>query len=329
MPTTIVTGAAGHVGANLVRALLARGEHVRSLVHHDRRALEGLDVEVVQGDVRDPDSLHRAFAGAQLVYHAAAHVSISMDAWPHLQAVNVVGTRNVVEACLDGGVSRLVHFSSIEALDDRPLTTPVDESRPPADAQRFPPYARSKAAAEAEVRQGQARGLDAVILNPTAILGPYDYPFGFATAGLRALARGQLPVLVAGGFNWVDVRDVVLGAQRAAERAPAGARYILGGHWASLRQVAKLVEQSSGVRAPRLTLPMWLARVGIALLTTLSRLAGSHSFYTPAALHPLRANRHISYARATHDLDYHTRPLKDTIVDTLSWIEEYERTRSL
>ncbi|MBN1579775.1 MAG: NAD-dependent epimerase/dehydratase family protein [Anaerolineae bacterium] len=350
MTITVVTGAAGHVGANLVRVLLARGDKVRALIHHDQRALQGLDVEIVQGDVRDQETLCRAFAGAQTVYHTAAHVSISMDAWPRLEAVNVTGTQNVVEACLRCGVSRLVHFSSIEALNDRPLSAPVDESRPlvddrcdprddrcdprddrcdPRDDRRCPPYARSKAAAEQQVRQGLARGLDAVILYPTAILGPYDYRCGFATAGLRALARGELPALVEGGFNWVDVRDVVQGALQAAARAPSGARYILGGHWASLRDLAKLVEQHNGTRAPRLVVPMWLARAGASFVTAVSRLAGKQPFYTPAALKPLRSNRCISHARATRDLDYHPRPLQDTVVDTLDWIEEYERTRTL
>jgi dihydroflavonol-4-reductase len=249
MAVVVVTGASGHLGATLVRALRARGQEVRALVHHDRRALDGLDVEIARGDLADENSLRRAFAGADLVYHTAAHISILRGEQQRLHAVNVRGARNVVEACLGSGVRRLVHVSSIEALENEPLGQPVDESRPlipsgtfargnagsvlGSSASRRPsPYARSKAAGEQQVRLGIARGLDSVILYPTAIVGPHDYREGFPNAGLLAICEGRLWALVDGGFNWVDVRDVAEGALRAGEQAPSGARYILSGHWA-------------------------------------------------------------------------------------------------
>jgi dihydroflavonol-4-reductase len=265
--TVVVTGAAGHIGGTLVRALLARGRSVRALVHRDRRALHGLDVELVEGDVCDAVSLQRALDGAEVVYHAAARISLLVNEWPLLEAVNVVGTRNVVEACRRCGVRRLVHFSSIHALRQEPLDLPVDESRPLVESDGHPPYDRSKAAGEREVRRAIAQGLDAVILNPTAIIGPYDYRPSHIGAGLLALGRGRLPALVAGGFDWVDVRDVVEGALRAEERAPKGARYLLSGHWVSMRHLASMVEAITGVRAPRFVSPLGLAYVGAPLLT--------------------------------------------------------------
>lgn len=328
MSVAVVTGAAGHVGANLVRALLARGQSVRALVHHDRRALEGLEVEIIPGDVGDLDSLCRAFAGAEVVYHAAGYISIAMHEWRRLEAVNVFGTHNVVEACLQCGVRRLVHFSSVEALVDEPLSIPVDEARPLVESRCYPPYARSKAAGERQVRQGLARGLDAVILYPSAIIGPHDYRLGFPNAGLLAICNGKLPALVAGGFDWVDVRDVVAGALRAAARAPAGGRYFLSGHWASLRDLAELAQEVNGVRVPRFIVPMWLARIGAPFATTFSRQTGRRALYTTAALRPLRANPRISHARATRDLDYHPRPLKETIADTWQWFEKNGLLRS-
>jgi dihydroflavonol-4-reductase len=322
MSVAVVTGAAGHVGANLVRTLLAHGQGVRALVHHERRGLEGLDVELVSGDVEDLDSLRRAFAGAQVVYHAAGYVSISTHERRRLEAVNVFGTRNVVEACLRCGVRRMVHFSSTEALVDQPLNIPVDEARPLVESRRCPPYARSKAAGERQVRQGLARGLDTVILYPSAIIGPHDYRLGFPNSGLLAICNGKLPALVAGGFDWVDVRDVVEGALQAAACAPAGGQYLLSGHWASLRDLAELAQEINGVRAPRFIVPMWLARMGAPFATTLNRLTGKRALYTTAALRPLRANPCISHARAARDLDYHPRPLKETIADTWQWFEK-------
>ncbi len=319
--TVVVTGASGHLGANLVRLLLARGERVRALVHRDRRALEGLDVEVVTGDIRDPESLLAAFSGARVVYHAAAHISILLTEWDRLEAVNVRGTCNVVEACLRSSVERLVHFSSIEAFPGHTADALIDETYARRADPGALPYARSKAAGEAAVRAGIARGLDALILNPTAIIGPHDHRGGAMTEAVLRLARGSLPFLVEGGFNWVDARDVAAGAIAAADGAPAGAQYILGGHWASLRDLAALIAEVTGVPAPRWIAPMWLARLGVPFITAYSHLTGRRALYTSGSLRPLRGYRHVSHARAARDLGYRPRPLAETIGDTIRWLE--------
>jgi dihydroflavonol-4-reductase len=317
----VVTGAAGHAGANLIRALVAEGRPVRALVHLDRQALEGLDIEVVSGDICDPDSLLKAFKGAEVVYHLAARISISTDPWSLLEAVNVIGTRNVVEACLSCGVRRLVHFSTIHTLTDRAGDVPVDESSPLVESRHYPPYDRSKAAAEGEIQRGIEKGLDAIIVSPTAIVGPHDYkPSHFGEALLK-LASGKLPALVSGGFNWVDVRDVVEGAMRAEKTAPCGAKYILSGHWVSLRQLAKMTEEITGVKAPASVCPMWLARIGAPFITAFDLLAKRRPLYTSASLQALRGHRHISHQKATRELGYHSRPFRETLVDTLKWFE--------
>jgi dihydroflavonol-4-reductase len=318
----VVTGAAGHLGGNLVRALLDRGRRVRALVHQDRRALEGLDLEIVEGDVRDPRSLQRALEGAEVVYHTAAHISLLRDEWPLLEAVNVLGTRNVVEACLSSGVRRLVHFSSIHALQEPPPPACIDESCSLVAPSGCPPYDRSKAAGEREVLKGMERGLDAVILIPTAFIGPYDFrPSHFGEA-LLAMGRGKLPALVQGGYDWVDVRDVTQGALAAEERAPTGARYLLSGHWVSLREVAAMVEEITGTSAGRLIFPIWLARMGAPFATAFARRKGKRPLYTSASLKALCSHRMISHLRSSRDLDYHPRPFRDTLVDTLRWFAE-------
>ena len=318
----VVTGAAGHVGANLVPALLAQNRPARVLVHKDRRAVEGLDVEVVQGNICDPESLLEAFKNAEVVYHLAAYISISKDEWPLLEAVNVTGTRNVVEACLSCGVRRLIHFSTIHTMAQKSEDSPVDESNSLVESRGYPPYDRSKAAAEREVRRGIEKGLDAVIISPTGMIGPNDYkPSHFGEALIR-MADGRLPALVAGGFDWVDARDVVQGAMRAEETAPTGAKYILSGHWLSLREVAKLVEQVTGVPAPGFVCPMWLARTGAPFITAFDRLAGKRPLYTSVSLQALRDDREISHRKATEELGYQPRPFKETLIDTLRWFEE-------
>jgi dihydroflavonol-4-reductase len=320
--TVVVTGAAGHVGANLVRALVAQGRPVRCLVHVNSRPVDGLAVEKVAGDVSDPDSLYRAFQGADVVYHLAARISLSMNDWPALEAVNVEGTRHVVAACLRAGVGRLVYFSSIHALVQEPLSAPVDESRPLVSSRRCPPYDRSKASAEVVVRRAIEQGLDAVIISPTAIIGPHDYEPSYFGEALIRLARHKLPALVTGGFDWVDVRDVVSGAMLAEARAPRGTGYLLSGHWLSMCDIAAGVERITGVPATRFVCPLWLARASVPVIKGISRLNGRRPLYTDVSLRALQSNRRISHAKATRELGYLPRPFRETLFDTLRWFEE-------
>ncbi|MBU0493660.1 MAG: NAD-dependent epimerase/dehydratase family protein [Chloroflexi bacterium] len=327
--TVLLTGA-GHLGANLARALVAQGHQVRVMVYRDpqasqldRQALAGLDVDIVEGDVLDPVSLALAFQGIDTVYHTVGYISILMSEWPRLEAINVQGVRHVVQTSLDCGIRRLVHISSIHALQQEPLDEPLDESRGPADAAHHLPYDRSKALGEREMRRGIEQGLDAVILNPTGILGPFDFRPSFFGQVLLQLSQCELPALVDGGFDWVDARDVAQGAIRAAERAPAGAQYLLSGHWVSLADIARQASALTGVPAPRWTAPMWLARLGVPLTTAWARLRGRQPFYTAYSLQSVNGcNRRISHAWATRDLGYQPRPFPETLADTLQWFAD-------
>ena len=322
MSVIVVTGAAGHIGNNLVRVLLEQGHHVRAIVHHDRRAFEDLDVELADADVCDAASLVAAFTGAEWVYHAAGHVTVATDEWPRLEAVNVRGTQNVVHACQECGVQRLIDFSSIEVLECNPLHTPMDESRPLIGRAHPSPYARSKAAAEQQVRQGLADGLNAVLLYPTAVIGPHDYRLGLPNEGLLGICNGSLAALVQGGFDWVDVRDVARAAAVAGERAPSGGQYLLSGHWASLSELASLIQKLTGCQVPRLVVPMWLARLSVPLMQAISRISRSRPLFTAHALNSLCGNPLISHVRASRDLGYSPRRLEDTVADTVAWFAE-------
>jgi dihydroflavonol-4-reductase len=320
--TVVVTGASGHIGANLVRALIDRGRPVRCLVHVNSRAIDDLDVETVPGDVGDFDSLCRAFQGADVVYHLAARMSLSMGDWPALEDVNVSGTRNVVEACQRASIRRLVHFSSIHALVQEPLSIPVDESRPLVVSRRYPPYDRSKAAGEIIVHHAIEQGLDGVIIYPTAIIGPYDYQPSYFGEALLLLARRKLPALVTGGFDWVDVRDVVAGAMFAEASAPRGSSYLLSGHWVSMSDIAADVTEITGIPVRKFVSPLWLARVGAPIIEGISRFSGKRPLYTTVSLRALKSNRNISHEKATRELGYQPRPFRETLADTLRWFKD-------
>ncbi len=318
----VVTGASGHIGANLVRALLDNGRRVRALVHKDSRALIDLGVETVSGDICESESLDRAFKGAETIFHLAATISLMMDEWPRVKRVNVDGTQNVIDACIRNKVKRLVYFSSIHAIEPAHDDTVINESCSLVESQKCPLYDRSKADGERLVRQAISHGLDAVILNPTAIVGPYDYQPSHFGSVLSAIANRKLPALVVGGYDWVDARDVAKGAIEAENRAPTGSRYLLSGHYVSVQDVANTIETVTGVPIPYFIAPMWLAGASAPLVTGFNRLFGRRQYFTPVTLRALRNNRFVSHEKATRELGYQPRPFRETLVDTLRWFQK-------
>lgn len=307
----VVTGATGHLGANLVRALLAAGRPVRCLVRKDARALDGLPVERVPGDILEAGSLGPACAGADVVFHLAAVISLTGDPDGSVARVNVDGTRNVARAALASGARRLVHFGSIHAAwtgdgGGRGLTA----------------YDRSKAASEAAVREVMEDGLDAVTLRPTGVVGPWDFKPSRLGDLVWRLANGRMPALVKGGFDWVDARDVADGAIAAACRGRAGASYTLSGRYASLREIAGLVQAATGVRAPRFDAPLPLAAIGAPFVEAWGHLVGAEPLYNRESLSALRHGRAFSRDEAVRDLGYAPRPLEETVADTIGWFRD-------
>lgn len=294
---------------------------MRALVRDDTRGVNGLDVETIRADVLDPASLREAFDGVDVVYHLAARITIAGDPGGNVARTNIEGPRNVVSACLDARVKRLVHFSSIHALSSSPTDESIDEHRPLAaeDRSRLPIYDRTKSDGQREVFTGIERGLDAVIINPTAILGPYDYNQSAAGAAVVGIMRGELPALVDGGFNWVDVRDVVNGALAAEKRGKAGESYLLGGEWRSVRDLAALIGEVTGVAVPRIVTPWWLARIGVPFITLWSKLTGTSPLYTADSLRALRNHQNISCDKAQTELGYSHRPLRETLEVACEW----------
>jgi dihydroflavonol-4-reductase len=316
-----VTGASGHLGANLVRALIARDWKVRTLVHRDIRALEGIQVEQVMGNILDEESLRQAFRGVDIVFHLATRISVVN--WDHKQveAINLSGVQNVVNACVSAGVQRLVHTSSFHAHVQEPLNEPLDETRPLITSLNFPPYNRSKAEGEKIVQAAISKGFNAIIITPAGMIGPYDFqPSHFGTT-IIAMAQGRLWAIVNAGLNWVDTRDVAEGMICAGEQAATGEKYILGGHWASLQDIANKVSQFSGHNPYRAVLPFWMAKASAPFASALERIKGERPLFTSISIRELETNRYLSHAKASKELGYKPRPLEETITDTLKWFK--------
>ncbi len=317
-----LTGASGHVGGNLARAILDAGHEVRALARSDTRAIDGLGIDVVPGDVLDPDSLLQAFAGAGVVHHLAGRISITGDPDGMVERINVEGVENVIRACREAGVGRLVHYGTLHSYDPDPPGEVIDERRALARPGHGTAYDITKAEGQRRVLAAAADGLDAVVAVPAAVLGPLDHKPSRAGEMLLDLARGAMPALVEGGFNWVDARDVALGGMAAADRGRSGEAYFLCGRWASLAELAELVRLvHPEVRRPPVA-PMSLARIWAPVSSTFARLRGSRPRFTSEALLALRGHRNVSHEKAAAELAYTPRALQDTVRDTLSWFAQ-------
>ena len=303
---TLVTGATGLVGTNVVRLLLERGERVRLLTRTDGgRALEGLAVETCRGDIRDPAAVRKACRGVNRVVHAAAEVRIGWTGMAEHRAVNVEGTRHVAEAALAEG-ARLVHVSSVNALGLGTRESPANEETPPGETVATP-YVLTKREAEQVVLAAVARGLDAVIVNPAYMLGPWDWK---PSSGLMLLkvATGWAKLAPPGGNDFCDVRDVAAGILAAlVARGERAGRYIVGGELMSFIDAWRMFAEI--VHVPP---PWWKLRwPGIFVIgrtgDLCTRLTGREPAWNSAALAMSKLDHHYSYARAAAELGYRPR----------------------
>lgn len=317
----VVTGATGYIGGVLTRALIKRDGSVRGVLH-ERQPWFSEPVEWVKGDVLDRDSMIAAFQGADIVLHLAAEVSVDHRMADVVWETNVTGTRNVVEAALECGVRRLVYCSSIHAYDQRPVHDVLDEAR--GHGTPVTVYDTAKAQAEAEVRHGIERGLDVVILNPTGVIGPYDAEPSQLGQVFVDIYRRKLPALTTGGFDWVDVRDVVEAIMAAETRGRCGENYILSGRWHSMVELARMCHDATGAPVPRLVCPIPVAQAWAPIQVAWDRSQGRRPRFTRSALSMLgMSNRRISSAKARCELGYDPRPTAHSVRDAYRWFEEH------
>lgn len=318
-----VTGGSGHIGVNLCQELVKQGHTIRALIHKNIKDLQGLPLETVQGELGDPASLSSLVHDADIIIHLAAVISIQGNKTGELFDINIEGTRNILEASQKASVKKFVHFSSIHALEQSPFDQVLDESRPLAVRDKMA-YSRSKALAEEIVlKAAKQEGMDATVLSPTAVIGPFDYAPSLMGRALILLAKGRLPALVPGGYDWVDVRDVACSAITAIEKGRKGERYILSGHWKTLEQISELVSKLREYHSRRVLCPLWLARLGLPFIRLYCSVYDKDPLYTRDSLYALRmSHRNISHEKAAKELDFKPRPFEETIKDTLAWFQK-------
>jgi len=318
-----VTGGTGFVGANIVRALAATDAAVRVLARPsaDRRALEGVRVEFVDGDLLDPASIRRAMAGVQTVYHVAADYRLWAPDPAVIYRTNVDGTRTVLQAAGDAGVARIVHTSSVGALGIPTDGTPGTEDTPVTLEQMVGHYKRSKFLGEAVALDFARRGLPVVVVNPSAPVGPWDVKPTPTGQMIVDFMRGRMVATVDTGLNIVHVRDVAQGHLLAAERGTPGERYILG-HAAGNLPLAAIFQRLAeivGRPAPRFRVPYALAWSSAAVCEGIARITGRPPAVPLTAVRMSRKRMYFSPAKAIRDLGL---PQTDPVValrDAVEW----------
>lgn len=321
MMRALVTGGGGRLGNVLVRRLLEMGHRVRVLEPGEKpESLDGLDIDFVRGSVLDSDDVARAIDGVDLVYHLAAKIDLRPRKDPSMIPINVEGTRNVAEACLSRGI-RMVHTSSHHAVERDPLDEPLTEDRPLAVNEKCD-YHRSKAIGETVVLEACNRGLDATIVNPGSMIGPYDFEPSMIGSALIDMYFGRVPVLLELLSDYVDVRDVADGMIAAAEKGKVGERYFLTGDVIPIMEMVSLYGELTGAKVPTRALPLWVGWALLPFALAGSAIAKRDPFITADMLRASVSNAVVSHQKASRELGYTIRSLRESLTDAVAWYRE-------
>jgi dihydroflavonol-4-reductase len=322
--TDIVTGANGYLGNVLVKKLLEKGHNVRAFVRNtsDIKSLKSLDIELFKGDISELDSLRSAFKGVENVYHLAGIISLMPGDRDLIHKINFISTKNVIQACRECDVRRLVYTSSIHALEDTPDGKIINEEVPYCSNIHKSHYDFSKSLASTEVLKAAREGLDAVIVNPTGVIGPYDFPVSAITKTFIDFAKSKLKLAIEGAYDFVDVRDVAEGHVLACEKGKTGENYILSGERVKVSELMKILESLTGIKAPRYYLPVNFGKFVGSLMPVYYRITGIKPYFTRYSVEVLCSNSFISHEKATKQLGYNPRSAKESIKDTITWLKE-------
>jgi len=327
----IITGGTGFVGNNVIKELLPSGAVIRSLVRSKEKAekaLKGIKIELITGNVRDKETVEKLFEGLEnheiTFIHTASVVLIggNRKQYKTMDDVNYNGIKNIIEACLKHK-ARLLYVSSVHAITEPPnrgLTVEIENFDPKTVVGK---YAKSKARASALVMDAvKNQGLDAVMVHPSGITGPNDYSDTHLTQMVIDYMENRIPAAVNGGYDFVDVRDVASGIIKAAQKGKAGDCFLLSNKYYSVKELLTTLQEITGGKKIKSKLPMWLAYFSLPFLSAFFKLCGKRPLYTAYSLYTLKSNSNFSHEKAAKELGYSPRELRDSLTDTVKFIKE-------
>jgi dihydroflavonol-4-reductase len=319
----LVTGATGFLGSHVARGLAERGEEIRVLVRasSDVRALEGLNAERVQGDLRDRESLNRAMQGVQRVFHVAADYRLWAKDPREIHESNVAGTQNLLDAARSAGVTKFVYTSTVATIAvprDGGLPNETTES---SVGEMIGEYKRSKFEAERCALRAAQDGLPVVIVNPTTPVGPGDWKPTPTGKIIVDFLNGKMPGYVDTGLNFVPVEDCAQGHLLAAERGRIGERYILGGRNLTLKQMLDILAAVSGRPSPRWKIPYALAYAAGWVDMGVSRMMNRQPQIPLEGVRMARHKMFVDASKAERELGFEPGPVEAALDRAVSWYE--------
>ncbi|MCL4524153.1 MAG: NAD-dependent epimerase/dehydratase family protein [Acidobacteria bacterium] len=320
----LVTGATGFVGSHVARLLLARGNSVRVLVRasSDLRALNGLAVERVTGDLRDAATLPAALAGMQRVFHVAADYRLWARDTGEIYESNVTGTRNLLAAAREAGVEKFVYTSTVATIAVPREGALPNEATAATLEEMIGHYKRSKFLAEQEALRAAAGGVPVVIVNPTAPVGPGDWKPTPTGKIILDFLQGKMPAYLDTGLNVVPVEDCAEGHLLAADRGRAGERYILGGRNMALKEILDTLARVVGRHAPRIRLPHAVALAAGYVENAFSRALGREPQIPLEGVRMARHKMFVEGSKAVRELGYQPGPVEAALERAVLWYEE-------
>lgn len=318
-----VTGGTGQIGLPLVLELVKQGHSVRVMIYNREQGLENVDVELMNGSTFNPEDCDNLCKGMDAVFHLAAIVSINGNPNGIVTRTNIDGTKNMLDACIKNKIQKLVHFSSVHAFNPYPIDKPLNEKRGFVCGKTFA-YEYSKATAQKMVCEYVEKyGLNASIINPTSVLGFPDYLPSIKGKMLIDFYSGGIPILVPGGYDWVDARDVGKTAISALHNGKPGECYLASGKYYTVKDFAAVIGKVTGKKMPKAIAPMWLLKIFLPFVKLYGKISKTEPLYTNESLTALIVgNKEIDNSKAREQLGHTVRPIEETLADCYAWLKE-------
>jgi dihydroflavonol-4-reductase len=324
MKRALITGSSGHVGSNLIRKLHEQNYTIRCIdFDGDHRAYEGYDVEIMQGDITDKDSLYPIFEDVDVVFHTAALINLDRRFRKAIEVVNIEGTRNVCDVALEQGVGKLIHFSSVDAFYRFPIDEPLLEDRKLIEDEKGMPYDYSKAEGQRIVYDYCEKGLDASVIHPTSIVGPNDFKPGLPMQAFVDMANGKRKLMPNWGYNFIDVRDLCDAAISAVENGKTGQNYIIGGEYHMYLYIGELIGKQLGKRVVFGALPEFVTYLPLPFEYIRALFTNKPRVLTLDAIHTAQTgNKVVPSTLAREELGHNPRHIEETIFDTIDFFQK-------
>ena len=322
----IVTGANGFLGNNLIRLLSKDLYEIRAVYHKSSKVIDELDCKKYKADILKPETLNEVFEVKDgqkiIVIHCASRIYLGTKYNQDVYDTNVIGTKNIVDKCLEHN-ARLIYISTVHTIYEK--FRPIKEIYDFDQNKLTDFYAKTKTIATKYVLDMvKDKELDAVVIQPSSILGPNNYSFDYLVEMIKMVASKKLRFYISGGYDFVDVRDVCIGIINAITKGVTGHCYILSGHYSSVKDLLNLVRNSCKLKPIKFKIPLFLVYISLPFIKLKNLITKKETLFSRTSIKILQEEAYFSCDKAIEEIDYHKRELSTTINDTVIWLKDNE-----